>query len=51
MHRNNRRGVGWRHLHVAIDMASRMSFTEFRPTVGGADGAAFLDRALAFFAG
>jgi transposase InsO family protein len=45
------RNVGWRHLHVAIDMASRMTFTEFRPTLGGRDGAAFLDRASAFFAG
>ena len=44
------RPVGWRHLHVAIDMASRMTFTEFRPTLGGRDGAAFLDRATAFFA-
>jgi len=45
------RNVGWRHLHVAIDMASRMTFTEFRPTLGGRDGAAFLNRASAFFAG
>lgn len=44
------RKVGWKHLHVAIDMASRMTFTEFRPTLGGADGAGFLDRATAFFA-
>jgi transposase InsO family protein len=50
MHHNGRRKVGWRHLHVAIDMASRLTFTEFRPTLGGADGAAFLDRATAFFA-
>src|SRR4029077_3075364 len=50
MHRDNRKKVGWRHLHVAIDMASRMTFTEFRPTVGGVDGAAFLERATAFFA-
>ena len=49
--RSTSRNVGWRHLHVAIDMASRMTFTEFRPTVGGADGAAFLERALGFFAG
>lgn len=42
--------VGWKHLHVAIDMASRILFSEFRPTLGGADGAAFLDRATAFFA-
>lgn len=45
------RRVGWKHLHVAIDMASRMTFTEFRPTLGGRDGAAFLGRATAFFAG
>ncbi|HEY8806506.1 MAG TPA: IS481 family transposase [Candidatus Limnocylindria bacterium] len=44
------RKIGWKHLHVAIDMASRMTFTEFRPTLGGRDGAAFLDRATAFFA-
>ena len=43
-------GVGWRHLHVAIDMASRMTFTQFRPTLGGTDGAAFLERALTAFA-
>jgi transposase InsO family protein len=50
LHRSHGRGVGWEHLHVAIDMASRLTFTEFRPTLGGADGAAFLDRATAFFA-
>jgi transposase InsO family protein len=49
MHRNNRTKVGWKHLHVAIDMASRLTFTEFRPTLGARDGAAFLDRATAFF--
>jgi transposase InsO family protein len=43
--------VGWRHLHVAIDMASRLVFSEFRPTLGGIDAAGFLDRATAFFAG
>ena len=43
-------GVGWKHLHVAIDMASRLVFTEFRSTLGGRDGAAFLDRAMTFFA-
>ena len=44
------RKIGWKHLHVAIDMASRLTFTEFRPTLGGPDGAAFLARALGFFA-
>ena len=42
-------GVGWRQLHVAIDMASRLVFTELRPGLGGNDTAAFLGRALAFF--
>jgi Integrase core domain. len=51
MHHNDRKKVGWKHLHVAIDMASRLVFSEFRPTLGGRDGAAFLDRATAFFAG
>ena len=50
-HHRTERPVGWKHLHVAIDMASRMTFTEFRPTLGSRDGAAFLDRATAFFAG
>ena len=50
MHRSHARKVGWKHLHVAIDMASRIVFTEFRPTLGGRDGAAFVDRATAFFA-
>ena len=44
------RRVGWRHLHVAIDMASRLTFTEFRPTLAGPDAVAFLDRATTFFA-
>jgi transposase InsO family protein len=50
MHYPHYRKVGWRHLHVAIDMASRIAFSEFRPTLSGADAAAFLQRALAFFA-
>ncbi len=49
LHPGTHRRVGWRHLHVAIDMASRLVFTEFRPTLGGSDAAAFLDRAGAFF--
>jgi transposase InsO family protein len=43
--------VGWRHLHVAIDMSSRLVFARFRPTLGGDDAAAFLGEALRFFAG
>jgi transposase InsO family protein len=49
LHPGTRRRVGWRHLHVAIDMASRLVFSEFRPTLGGLDAAVFLDHAGAFF--
>ena len=49
-HANPRKKVGWKHLHVAIDMASRLVFAEFRPTLGGADAVAFVDRATASFA-
>lgn len=48
---DTRRKVGWRHLHVAIDMASRLVFSEFRPTLGGTAAVTFLDHALAFFGG
>jgi len=49
-HHGHARKVGWRHLHVAIDMASRVVFSEFRLTLGGVDAAALLERAVAFFA-
>lgn len=41
--------VGWRQLHVAIDLASRLVYAELRPSAGNLDTIAFLDRALAFF--
>lgn len=41
--------VGWRHLHVAIDLASRLVYAEVRPTCGKRDTIAFLEKALAFF--
>lgn len=50
MHRDDSTKVGWTHLHVAIDMASRLTFTEFRPTLAGPDAVAFLGRATTFFA-
>jgi len=42
-------GVGWRHLHVAIDMASRLVYAELRSGLGAADSIDFLVAALAFF--
>jgi transposase InsO family protein len=44
------RGVGWEHLHVAIDDASRLAYTELLPGDGGEACAGFLSRAAAWFA-
>ncbi|HET8568703.1 MAG TPA: IS481 family transposase [Candidatus Limnocylindria bacterium] len=41
--------VGWRHLHVAIDLASRLVYAELRASCGKRDTIAFLAQALAFF--
>jgi len=45
------RGIhaGWQHLHVAIDVASRLVFTQLRSGLGAADTTAFLADALSFF--
>jgi transposase InsO family protein len=44
------RGVGHEHLHVAIDDASRLAYTEILPSLGKEDATAFLERALAWYA-
>jgi transposase InsO family protein len=44
------RGIGWEHLHVAIDDASRLAYTEILPSLGKEDATAFLQRALAWYA-
>jgi transposase InsO family protein len=41
--------VGWRYLHVAIDLASRLVYAELRPGITATDCAAFLEHAVAFF--
>jgi len=41
--------VGWRYLHVAIDLASRLAYFEPRIHEDGAQSAAFLARAVSFF--
>lgn len=46
---NRGRGIGWEHLHVAIDDASRLAYTEVLPSLGKEDAVAFLDRALGWF--
>ncbi|GLK85302.1 hypothetical protein GCM10017653_33720 [Ancylobacter defluvii] len=47
------RGIGWDHLHVAIDDASRLAHVEVLPPRPGPrldqDAAAFLERTLAWF--
>ena len=43
------RGVGYEHLHVAIDDASRLAYTEILPSLGQEDAAGFLRRALAWY--
>jgi transposase InsO family protein len=47
--RNGANFVGWRHLFVAIDLASRLVYAELRPTLRAADSVVFLEHALAFF--
>jgi transposase InsO family protein len=44
------RGIGWDHLHVAIDDASRLAYTEVLPSLGREDATAFLTPALDWFA-
>lgn len=41
--------VGWRHLFVAVDLASRLMYAELRPSLRTADAIAFLEHAVAFF--
>jgi len=43
------RKVGWEHLHVAVDDASRLAYTELLPDDRKESACAFLTRALAFF--
>lgn len=43
-------GTGWEALHVAIDDASRLAYTEILPDEKKTSATAFLERALVFFA-
>jgi transposase InsO family protein len=49
MHRA--RGAGWDYLHVCIDDASRLAYSEMLPDEKKETAVAFLDRALAWLAG
>jgi transposase InsO family protein len=44
------RGIGWEHLHVAVDDASRLAYSEILPDERKASATAFLGRMLAWFA-
>lgn len=46
---SNRRGTGWEALHVAVDDASRLAYTEILPDEKKQSATAFLERSLAFF--
>ena len=48
--RQRARGLGWEYLHVAIDDASRLAYTEVLPDERGESCAGFLTRAAAWFA-
>jgi transposase InsO family protein len=45
---NRSRHIGWDFLHVCVDDASRLAYTEILPSEGQADTTAFLARALAW---
>jgi transposase InsO family protein len=45
------RGLGWNLVHVAVDDATRLAYAEELPDELGTTTAAFLERALAFYAG
>jgi transposase InsO family protein len=48
--RRRARGIGWEHVHVCIDDASRGAYVEVLPTRGHPDAVGFLDRAVVWFA-
>jgi transposase InsO family protein len=44
------RGIGWEHVHVCVDDASRLAYVEILPTQQQADAIGFMRRAVAWFA-
>jgi transposase InsO family protein len=43
-------GIGWEHVHVCVDDASRVAYVEVLPTLQHPDAIGFLERAVAWFA-
>jgi transposase InsO family protein len=49
--RDTRRGAGWEAVHVCIDDASRLAYSEVLPDERKTSAVPFLERAVAWFAG
>jgi transposase InsO family protein len=47
---SNARGIGWEHVHVCVDDASRIAFTEVMPDEKAVSAIAFLKAAVAYYA-
>jgi transposase InsO family protein len=47
--RDRVKGIGWDYVHVAVDDASRLAYTEVLPSERKEDACGFLERALRFF--
>jgi transposase InsO family protein len=48
---SNKRGAGWEYLHIAIDDASRLAYTELLPDQRKESAVAFTRRVIAWFDG
>lgn len=48
---SNGRGIGWEYVHVAIDDASRIAFSQILPNERQDSAVAFLNAAVAYYAG
>jgi transposase InsO family protein len=48
--RDRRRGAGWEHVHVCIDDASRLAYSEVLPDERQESAVPFLERAVGWFA-
>jgi transposase InsO family protein len=48
--RRGTKGIGWEHVHVCVDDASRVAYVEVLPGLGKQDAVGFLERAVAWFA-
>lgn len=47
---SNARGIGWEHVHVCVDDASRLAFTDVMPDEKAVSAVRFLKAAVAYYA-